>query len=806
MKDFTAILSSTIVASSINGVAVTNGLHNITGTELLHKLKSIEIGNKDGSHFLRNGLNTDDSGQCLRRSNDSTLSTANLLILDCDKRIDVNGEMLEGAPDPHEIHRILRENNIPHLLYGSYSHYTGEKGNRYRIVIPTNRPYTKEQLPSTVEATITLINSNLSSELLAHATENNSWSQPWYYPRRAAHSTIEHLYLEHLNGEAIAVIEPFVLPTTTNVNKPQNIRIKDGEISPISAFNEQYPLTELLTQYGYKKVYQTSEFQKWLSPKSTSGKPGITVKENRFFSHHDDTFHDGYSHSAFDLMRGCEDLFQNEAIKKAAKMTLAPDGRTVDEHNKSLARNFAKDRKDALLPSILHTEILGHLLKKIKPVDFRKTANLVDENEKLKSYHFHVIIIETILELAKNHHWGICRNHDFIYLYNGAYWSLIETDEIKTFLGEAAEKMGIDMYMARSFNFKEQLYKQFLASAHLPKPEQPKDVIFVNLKNGTFEVTPTNARLKPFNCDDFITYQLPFEYNPHAKAPLFEEYLNKVLPNIDLQNILAEYLGYVFIRPTTLKLEKTLLLYGKGANGKSVFYEIVRNLFGKQNTSEYSLQTLTNDSGYQRAMIANKLINYASEINGKLEASIFKQLVSGEPVEARLPYGNPFIMADYAKLIFNCNDLPKDVEQTEAYFRRFLIIPFVITIPEHEQDKELASKIINNELSGIFNWVLSGLKRLVSQKKFTDSEVTRLAREQYEKESDSVRLFIDETEYQPSSKGYTSLKALFQEYREFCNDDGFKPVNKTNFKKRLERFGILIEKKNIGKVVFVIKL
>jgi putative DNA primase/helicase len=46
-------------------------------------------------------------------------------------------------------------------------------------------------------------------------------------------------------------------------------------------------------------------------------------------------------------------------------------------------------------------------------------------------------------------------------------------------------------------------------------------------------------------------------------------------------------------------------------------------------------------TGYFRAKLANKLVNYASEINGKLEASIFKQLVSGEPVEARLPYGQP---------------------------------------------------------------------------------------------------------------------------------------------------------------------
>ena len=154
-----------------------------------------------------------------------------------------------------------------------------------------------------------------------------------------------------------------------------------------------------------------------------------------------------------------------------------------------------------------------------------------------------------------------------------------------------------------------------------------------------------------------------------------------------------------------------MLLYGTGANGKSVFFEVVNALLGSNNVSSYSLQSLTNENGYYRAMIANKLVNYASEINGKLETAIFKQLVSGEPVEARLPYGEPMTITNYAKLIFNCNELPKDVEQSNAYFRRFLIIPFDTTIPEQQQDKELSKKIISSELSGVFNWVLQGLNR-----------------------------------------------------------------------------------------------
>jgi putative DNA primase/helicase len=205
-------------------------------------------------------------------------------------------------------------------------------------------------------------------------------------------------------------------------------------------------------------------------------------------------------------------------------------------------------------------------------------------------------------------------------------------------------------------------------------------------------------------------------------------------------------------------------------------------------------------------MIANKLVNYASEINGKLEASIFKQLVSGEPVEARLPYGNPFIMSDYAKLIFNCNELPWNVEHTNAFYRRFLIIPFEVTIPEGEQDKELAKKIIDSELSGVFNWVLEGLKRLLSQKKFTDCEAVRQAREQYEKESDSVKLFLEESGYTICADSYVTLENIYREYQRYCLDDGYHSVSKLKFRKRIEAGGIQTDKKMSGKWSMLIKL
>lgn len=484
-----------------------------------------------------------------------------------------------------------------------------------------------------------------------------------------------------------------------------------------------------------------------------------------------------------------------------------------------------------------HTEILHQLIEQFEPLDFvelafpeakelnkqfeqinrklinsdgsiNKDKSLENEREewrylkkqldklKLNQKHFLVLSIENALLFAEKNRWGLCKNHDFIYLFNGTFWAEIDKETFQKFLGEAAEKMGVAKFSARFYQFREQLFKQFLATAYLPTPISNKDTVLINLQNGTFEISAQGTNLRPFDRSDFITYQLPFEYNPKAKAPIFEAYLNKVLPDPESQRVLAEYLGFVFIKhgSNVLKEEKALILYGSGANGKSVFFEVVNALLGNDNVSSYSLQSLTNDNGYFRAKLGNKLVNYASEINGNLEASIFKQLVSGEPVEARLPYGQPFILKQYAKLIFNCNELPKDVEHTNAYFRRFLIIPFDVTIPTQEQDKNLHTKIIENELSGVFNWVLEGLNRLLEQKRFSVCEAAQQAVEQYKTESNSVQMFLNENQYKSHPTNYKLVKELYQEYRVFCFDDGMQPFKKSNFIKQFRTLGYLVER------------
>nr|MBI1231142.1 DNA primase [Cytophagales bacterium] len=472
-----------------------------------------------------------------------------------------------------------------------------------------------------------------------------------------------------------------------------------------------------------------------------------------------------------------------------------------------------------------HKDILNELLDEVKPVDFENKAKLDLKNRlkisglsnkekdrinaeletfKLTEKHFLIITIEEITHLIKRKRWGLCKNLNFIYLYNGAYWKSIDKEAFQQFLGEASQKMGVGKYTARFFRFRENLFKQFISTEYLPAPLRPTDRVYINLLNGTFEITD-KPHLRKFCAKDFIKYQLPFAYDPEAVAPKFMAFLNKVLPEIDKQAILCEFLGYVFVPQSHLKLEKALFLYGSGANGKSVLYEVIKALLGPFNTSEFTLQSLTDSTGYYRAMIADKLVNYATEINGKMDSTKFKSLASGEPVEARLPYCQPLIVEDYAKLIFNTNELPKEVEFTDAFFRRFIIVPFEVTIPEKEQNKNLHREIIQDELPGVFNWVISGLNRLLNQKKFSICPSTDLALDQFRTESDTVKRFLDEEGYKPDPESKILLKDLYHKYRDFALEDGNRILTKGNFKKRLNTLKIFVNRESSGIQIYLKK-
>lgn len=430
-----------------------------------------------------------------------------------------------------------------------------------------------------------------------------------------------------------------------------------------------------------------------------------------------------------------------------------------------------------------HKKILQKLLTEIKPVNFSEVINL-QEGEKLIQKHIVFAVVKHLLNTAKERKWNLCTAYEYTYIYNGAYWKQCSKNDIKKFLCEVAIKMGLPDYEAKSDTFPEKLLKQFLNEAHLPAPETDPNKILINLHNGTFEFTPQGWKKREFAAKDFLTYQLPFDYNKEATCPLFDKYLHRVLEDESSRKVLQEFAGFIF---TKMNLEKFLVLTGGGGNGKSVFMNILCELIGRENILQYSLGLFSHE--YNRAKLVNVLLNYSSEKGFDLSPDTFKALISSEPLQAREIYQKPFTLYNKAKFITNCNELPRETESTDAYFRRFLIVPFDTKITDEERDIDLADKIIRDELPGVFNWVLEGLNRLVKQKAFTQSEKSENALVEFRKQGDNVQLFLEERQYTPAKDEFKHLNVLYVEYKTFCSDDGYKPKGKNNFSRELEKKG-----------------
>lgn len=443
--------------------------------------------------------------------------------------------------------------------------------------------------------------------------------------------------------------------------------------------------------------------------------------------------------------------------------------------------------------------------QKLKPFsdELEALRKKIENKPKVTQKHYKIICIEELIKLANKHHWGLCQRQGYYYAYNGQFWIPLEQNDLKRFLGNVALKMGVPKFDSKDSDFKDKLFKQFESEGYLSEPTIDRNTILINLQNGTFEITPKGNKLREFREKDFLTYQLQFQYDPKAKAPKFEKYLNEVLPDAESRTVLAEFMGYVFTR--NMKLEKILFLYGTGHNGKSVLFDTISGLMGTENISYYSLKSITDDQGYYRASLVNKLINWASDIGDRLKSEKFKQLASGEPTEARLPYKDPFIIKNVCKFAFNTNVLPTDVEHTKGFFRRFLIIPFDQYIEPGKADPKLADKIISDELPGVFNWILEGLQRLIKQGNFSRCKKSDQALAQYQLESDSVLSYMDESGYKPDIEQWIQAKPIYEQYRQYCFDEGLRPVARKNFHSRLEAKGYQFGKRNVGKVIFAIR-
>lgn len=340
-------------------------------------------------------------------------------------------------------------------------------------------------------------------------------------------------------------------------------------------------------------------------------------------------------------------------------------------------------------------------------------------------------------------------------------------------------------------NLKDSNRKEVLKYLDLITEEKERDHSgLIAFNNGIYNIL--SDELLPFNPKYIITNKIPWEYNLLAYSELMDITLNKfAYGNENIRLLIDEVIGYILFAKN--ELGKAFIITGDKSNGKSTFLKILMYTVGKDNTSALSLNDIIN-SRFRVYEVAGKLLNVGDDIGSGYipEAEIFRKLVTGDIIVAEQKGKNPIKFNCYAKFIFSANDIPRIKDPTGATARRIIIIPFKNSFTKESKDYDpyFLDKIKTQECIEYLIVVgIMGLKRIIQNKGFTETEETKQLLEEFNKNNNPVLSIIALLEEERGEEFYIGM-AKNDVYDLYClgaQRERMKSVNLGTFTKTMNK-------------------
>ena len=229
-----------------------------------------------------------------------------------------------------------------------------------------------------------------------------------------------------------------------------------------------------------------------------------------------------------------------------------------------------------------------------------------------------------------------------------------------------------------------------------------------NFRNGVLELDTGNFR--GHSQTDMSSVQVDYDYDTQAQCPKWTKFITEIMDGReDSMKLLQEMAGYVLFNDC--KLQKAFFLCGNGANGKSVFLNVLSAVFSEANVSNVEMSSLIEP--FQRISLMNSLVNISTETNSNVKGaeSMFKQIVVGDEISGCYKNKDFVKFKPRCVMISACNEYIQSHDTTNGFLRRIQFIDFPRKFEGENADRDLESKL-KTELSGIFNWCYEGYKRL----------------------------------------------------------------------------------------------
>jgi putative DNA primase/helicase len=299
-------------------------------------------------------------------------------------------------------------------------------------------------------------------------------------------------------------------------------------------------------------------------------------------------------------------------------------------------------------------------------------------------------------------------------------------------------------------------------------------------KNGALHIsTGELARHQPGH---YATSAVPYKYDPGARPAIWNYFLRNTVPAA--ANFLQEFAGYALT--TEMTHELAVWLFGPPGSGKSTFIAGLAAMLGHR-AGILGLADLER-SRFTLADLPGKTLVVASEQPSSYLASTntLNAIISGEPIQVERKYRDPFTVMPRAKVCWAMNELPRVADANSGLFRRVKVVAFP-ALAEDERDPKI-KHAIEHEGAGILNWALEGLWRLKDRGHFEVPPGVEDATKQFRENNDVPALFIDDRCIQGADLKVQASQ-LYTEYKEWCLENGHRPMSSTRLADDWARLG-----------------
>ena len=264
------------------------------------------------------------------------------------------------------------------------------------------------------------------------------------------------------------------------------------------------------------------------------------------------------------------------------------------------------------------------------------------------------------------------------------------------------------------------------------------------------------------------------------------KFLNGIMDPEDV-DLLLDFMAYCLWRD--YRQNFWLLLHGAGSNGKSTLLSLIQRFMGRNNVSSESLDRILHNR-FAVANLYQKLANIDADMSPNVtlnNTGILKELTGNDLITGEYKFKTAFKFINHAKLIFSCNTIPQAADDTDAFYRRVLLITFRKQFFDKNDNRNLIDELTTEqELTSLLHELLSRIPRIVKEglRQVTNESLAK-THERYSRGSDPLKYFCDTAIMLDMNTNVPKID-MYDHYIKFCNSEGLPTESEQSFSRKFK--------------------